>query len=322
MLHAANAIADNQSALLPQGSPASSIASLFTAMLVVAAIILAAVLIMLGIGLVKARRQQAAQPLTYTQSRNLVLLSGVVIPIIILLSFTLSSAAVNRVVAVDLPDDALTIEVIGHQWWWEVNYLDAKQNHVARTANEMHIPAGEPVRLLLKSADVIHSFWVPNLNGKTDLIPGKTNTSWIEADKPGVFRGQCGEFCGRQHARMAFTVHSRPAAEFQQWLAHQREPAREPTEAAQIRGQQVFLSSACIMCHSIRGTTALSGVAPDLTHLASRQTLAAGTMPNTRGHLSAWISAPQAIKPGNHMPAVPLTTEEFSDLVEYLLSLE
>lgn len=311
--------ADNQSALQPQGAPADSINALFIAMMIVGGIILAAVLAMLGIGLIKPG--QEARPLTYTQSKNLVLVSGVVIPVIVLLAFTLASAAVDRKVAT-IPEDAMTVEVIAHQWWWEVIYLDEQQNQIANTANEMVIPVGRPVRLHLMSEDVIHSFWVPNLNGKTDLIPGKTNTSWLQADVAGSYRGQCGEFCGKQHAKMAFTVHARPEAEFRAWLAHQAEPAKAPVTEATQRGQQVFLKSACMMCHAIRGTMALADAAPDLTHIASRQTLAAGTLPNTRGHLMAWISAPQHFKPGNFMPAVPLEPEELNDLAQYLTSLE
>lgn len=322
MLVAGSAHAANQSALQPYGPYSDVIAALFWGMLVVSVLILLGVLALLAIGLLQRKRAHEAEPLGYTQSRNLVLLSGIVIPIIILLVFTLSSAAVNQKIVPLNADDALTIEVVGHRWWWEITYLGNNPSERVKTANEIHIPVGEPVRLILKSNDVIHSFWVPNLNGKTDLIPGRTNVAWIQADQPGTFRGQCGEFCGMQHAKMAFTVESHPAEEFRNWLERQRQPAAEPQTEAQQRGQKVFLSSACMTCHAIRGTHALVGIAPDLTHLASRHTLAAGTLPNRKANLMGWISAPQSHKPGNLMPEVPLAPQELHDLSEYLMSLE
>lgn len=314
--------ADTQSALNPQGPSAQKIHDLFWWMMWVGGAIFLIVVSMLAIGMLRARKKTEPQPLTFIQSRNLVLLSGVVIPVLILLVYVIGSASANRQIIDGLPDDAMTIEIIGHQWWWEVNYLDTSGRPFARVANEIHIPVGKPVRLLLKSNDVIHSFWVPNLNGKTDLVPGKTNTSWVQADSPGVFRGQCAEFCGMQHAKMAFSVHASPMTEFESWLANQSQPAHAPSSAQQERGLQVFLKSSCMMCHSIRGTSALGGVAPDLTHVASRKTLAAGTIENTHGALAAWILAPQAVKPGTKMPATQLDGEELSALVEYLMSLE
>lgn len=295
---------------------------LFWGMLVVSVLILAGVLALLAIGLIQRKRAHEAEPLSYRQSRNLVLVSGIVIPIIILLVFTLSSAAVNQQIAPVDAEDALTIEIIGHRWWWEVIYTGENPSDRIKTANEIHIPIGEPVRLVLKSNDVIHSFWVPNLNGKTDLIPGRINTAWIQADKPGVYRGQCGEFCGMQHAKMAFTVESHAPDEFRNWLQQQRQPAVEPQTGAQQRGQQVFMTSACMTCHAIRGTPAMVGIAPDLTHVASRNSLAAGTLANNKGNLMGWISSPQSHKPGNLMPEVRLAPQDLHDLSEYLMSLE
>lgn len=322
VLWASSGHAASQSALEPYGPFSDVIAMLFWGMLVVSVLILAGVMALLAIGLIQRKRAQEAEPMGYTQSRNLVLMAGIVVPIIILLVFTLSSAAVNKKIVPMETEDALTIEVVGHRWWWEVIYQGDTPSEQVKTANEIHIPVGEPVRLVLKSNDVIHSFWVPNLNGKTDLIPGRINTSWIQADKPGVFRGQCGEFCGMQHAKMAFTVESHPPEEFRNWLAQQRQPAAEPQTEVQQRGQQVFLTSACMTCHAIRGTGALVGIAPDLTHLASRNMLAAGTLPNNKANLMGWIAAPQTHKPGNLMPEVRLTPQELHDLAEYLMSLE
>ncbi|WP_036251174.1 cytochrome c oxidase subunit II [Methylobacter sp. BBA5.1] len=316
------ACSGQQSAITPQGPVADRIAWFFWIMTGAAGAILALVLLLLLAGVFRGRQQAQSKPLTYIQSRNLVLVSGVVMPVVVLLGFTLFSAMTDRVVAKPMRADAITVEIIGHQWWWEVHYLDNRQQRIATTANEIHIPVGQPVRLLLKATDVIHSFWVPNLSGKTDMIPGKTNTGWLQADQPGTFRGQCGEFCGLQHARMAFWVEAQPAGEFQSWLARQREPAAAPDDPVLARGQAVFLASQCVMCHAVRGTRALGRVAPDLTHFGGRKTLAAASVPNSRGHLAGWILDPQGIKPGNFMPPTALAPDDLSALLDYLHSLK
>jgi cytochrome c oxidase subunit 2 len=248
-------------------------------------------------------------------------LVGVVATIAILFGLLFHSVATDRAISTFPRKDMRTIEVIGHQWWWEVRYLDPTPDRIAETANEIHIPVGEPIKIKLTSRDVIHSFWVPNLHGKMDMIPGQTNYMWLQADEPGVFRGQCAEFCGLQHTFMGFLVVAQPPAEFEAWLERQRRPALQPTTPLQARGQEVFLSTACTLCHAIRGTRALGQVAPDLTHLASRRTLAAATVPNTRGNLAAWIVDPQHIKRGNFMPPVPLAPEQLQPLLTYLESL-
>ncbi|HYJ46860.1 MAG TPA: c-type cytochrome, partial [Pyrinomonadaceae bacterium] len=188
--------------------------------------------------------------------------------------------------------------------------------------NEIHIPTGQLIKLRLASDDVIHSFWVPNLSGKKDLIPGHEIILTFQADNPGEFRGQCAEFCGFQHAHMGLTIVAEPPDKFDDWMNRQRAPAAQPANDSEQRGQQVFLHAPCIMCHSIRGTDAGGHVAPDLTHLASRKTIAASTLPNTRGHLGGWILNSQEIKPGNHMPPVPLSSEELQALLDYLGSLK
>jgi cytochrome c oxidase subunit 2 len=185
----------------------------------------------------------------------------------------------------------------------------------------MHIPVGQPIVLKLTSHDVIHSFWAPNLHGKRDLIPGHVTTIGFQADKPGVFRGQRAEFCGYQHA-MAFLIVAESPDEFSAWLDQQRRPAAQPLDAVQQRGQEVLLSSPCMMCHTIQGTPAGGKVAPDLTHLASRRTIAAGTLPNTPGHLAGWIIAPQNIKPGSNMPPNTLDPDALQSLLAYLMSLK
>ena len=215
---------------------------------------------------------------------------------------------------------ALTIQVTGHDWWWEARYLGEGPGQDFTTANELHIPVGRPVRLELRSADVIHSFWIPKLAGKTDLIPGRTNLAWIEADHPGAYRGQCGEFCGLEHARMALQVVADPPSAFRAWRDRQLAapaPATSPPTAA---GAVVF-QARCAACHAIRGTPAGGLFGPDLSHLALRRTLAAGTLPNDPAHLSEWLADPQAIKPGNEMPRVPLTDGDRAALVAYLQSL-
>lgn len=219
-------------------------------------------------------------------------------------------------------EPALTIDVIGRQFWWEVHYRDEAGRRVLATANEIHVPVGRIVLVRLFGADVIHSFWVPRLAGKLDMIPGRINRLRIRADEPGIYRGQCAEYCGLQHAKMAFLVIAEPEDEFRAWARHQALPAAEPADTLAARGRRVFVQSACRVCHAIRGAAAgPSAPGPDLTHLAGRRTLAAVSMPNTRGHLGGWISDPQAVKPGNLMPAVRLAREDFNALLHYLQGL-
>jgi len=216
----------------------------------------------------------------------------------------------------------LTIQVTGHQWWWEVQYPDPTSNNIVITANEIHIPVGKPVVMNSTSQDVIHSFWAPNIQGKRDLIPGRNTAIWFQVDHEGVFRGQCAEFCGPQHAHMAFLVIAESPDQFQSWLQHQRESAVEPSTPQAQQGKQVFMSSTCVMCHTIRGTDAGSRNGPDLTHIASRGTLASATIPNTPGHLAGWITDPQHIKPGTHMPQNSLGADDLQAVLAYLESLQ
>ena len=217
---------------------------------------------------------------------------------------------------------SVAIEVTGHQWWWEVEYEDPDPSKRLTTANEIHVPVGEPVQLKLRSVDVNHSFWAPNLNGKKDLIPGYLSTLGFTADTAGVYRGQCAEFCGLQHAKMAFDVIAEPKATFQAWLAAGAKSPPPPTDSTQLYGQRVFLASGCAVCHTIGGTPAQSFVGPPLTHLKSRRTIAAGTLANTKANLMGWITNPQAIKPGTRMPAVPLKGPQLAALVDYLETLK
>jgi cytochrome c oxidase subunit II len=225
------------------------------------------------------------------------------------------------------PDDPpapgeLAVKVTGRQYWWEVEYLDAEPQRRFETANELRIPVGRRVIVRLVAGDVIHSFWVPGLGGKMDLVPGRTNVTFIEASRPGVWRGQCAEFCGVQHAKMAFVVVAEPPDRWEAWAARQRLPPPVPRDSLALADRNTFLASGCVLCHAVRGTPARGELGPDLTHLASRLTLAAGTLPNTPGQRYGWVANPQAIKPGNKMPAVPLSPDELHAIVRYLGTLQ
>jgi cytochrome c oxidase subunit 2 len=211
---------------------------------------------------------------------------------------------------------AVTVNVTGHQWWWQVEYPDAQ----VVTANEIYVPAGVPIQLRLTSEDVIHSFWVPQVTGKVDLIPGKVNLLTLRPDQPGVYRGLCSEFCGLQHAHMHLRLVVVPAEEYVRWLDRERQAAAPPATAAALEGQRAFVAR-CGECHTVRGTSAgTSG--PDLTHLASRRTLGAGSHENSRSNLAGWTTDAQTMKPGNRMPSIALGDEELPALLEYLEGLE
>ena len=237
---------------------------------------------------------------------------GIALPIVLLTAlFVWSDIFVMRSTAAPAAGStAFTIDVVGHDWWWEARYAGTR----VVTANEIHVPTHTRVEVAGTTADVIHSFWVPELARKIDLVPGRTNRLLLEADRPGRFRGQCSEFCGLQHAHMAVAVVAQPPAAFRRWLAAQARPAG----GVDGPGARVFAAASCGSCHTIRGTPANGKVGPDLTHVASRRTLAALTLPNTRGFLRAWIRDPARFKPGTRMPAVPLTAAQLGRIVDYL----
>jgi cytochrome c oxidase subunit 2 len=216
---------------------------------------------------------------------------------------------------------ALTLEITGHQWWWEVRYLTGRPDETFVTANEIHIPVGQPVLIKVTSADVIHSFWIPALTGKTDTIPGRTNLAWLQADKPGVYRGQCTEYCGAEHAKMALYAIAEPAAAFEAWSQGQIAPAAAPVSPRAVAGEAVFQAH-CAACHTVRGTPAGGVVGPDLTHLMSRGTIASGVLPNTPDALAGWISNPQAIKPDALMPPSGLSGPDLGAVTAYLEGLK
>ncbi|HYE15507.1 MAG TPA: cytochrome c oxidase subunit II [Pyrinomonadaceae bacterium] len=251
-----------------------------------------------------------------------VVLAGIAATVAILFALLVSSFLTGRDLYSVSAKEHLTIKVIGHQWWWEVRYDNRNPSLILTTANEIHIPVGQSVLFKLTSNDVIHSFWVPNLNGKTDLIPGHETLNWIRADRPGIYRGQCAEFCGYQHAHMGLRVIAESPEQFKAWYDSQLAPAREPSTPGEARGREVFLSAPCIMCHRVQGTTAGGTAGPDLTHVASRGTIAAGTLENTRGHLAGWVTDSQKIKPGNRMPPNNLEPQDLRALLDYLQSLK
>jgi len=275
---------------------------------------------MLALAVIRRRRPSQGDPGREAEpqwGQRFILVSGVVVPAIILSATFGVTLHEMSALAKPLDRTRLTVGVIGHLWWWEARYPNG-----AVTANELHIPVGEPVRLELTTADVIHSFWVPQLQTKMDQIPGHTNEMWLQADAPGRYRGQCSQFCGLQHAHMIFYVVADTPADFQAWEAREAEPAAAPSNPAAASGLGVFTSNTCAGCHTIRGTTAVATVGPDLTHLADRATLAAGTIDNTRSELSRWITDPQGVKPGAIMPPTELSPSDLADLVAYLQSLK
>jgi cytochrome c oxidase subunit 2 len=212
----------------------------------------------------------------------------------------------------------MRVKIIGEMWWWRVHYQDEEGRETLRDANELHIPVGTPVLLELEAADVIHSFWVPRLGGKMDMIPGRTNRLLIQADKPGIYKGQCAEYCGGPHALMGFIVVAHAPADFARWRA-----SRLPASEGRGPGLSLFLSSGCAACHTIRGTPANGLAGPDLTHVGSRQTLGAGILPNNPGTMAGWVADAQAIKPGNRMPAYhQFRGEELRALSDYLVTLK
>jgi cytochrome c oxidase subunit 2 len=252
-----------------------------------------------------------------------VVAAATVLTVVILFALLSFSIATGKAVSsLGNKSNGLTIEVTGNQWWWNVRYQNSDPSQILVTANEIHLPVGRPIQIRGMSNDVIHSFWIPNLHGKRDLIPSRITTEWIQADHPGIYRGQCAEFCGLQHAHMILYVIAEPQDKFDAWFKQQLQPAAAPSDATQQRGQQVFLNYACVFCHQVRGTTAAGQNGPDLTHFGSRLGIAANTLPNNLGNLAGWIVDPQSNKPGNHMATIPVKSGDLQPLIEYLESLK
>ena len=304
-----------QSALHPAGPGAASISDLWWLMFWTCTVVY--LLVMGALVMAIRRRREGSDALgegTLVRSVG----GASAITVVILFGLLVASVATGRAVGSLNSGDALVISITGNQWWWDVEYHNPVPSLRTRTANELHLPVGRPVRLLLTSNDVIHSFWVPNLHGKMDLIPGRRTELALQVDTPGIYRGQCAEYCGLQHAHMAFSVMAESPDDFERWLAAQRQPAPAPATPEQQQGFEIVTRGPCAMCHMVRGTSAGARTAPDLTHLASRSTIAAGTVPNTRGYLAGWIADPQHLKPGAKMPATGLSAEELQAVLAYL----
>lgn len=323
---AAPATSPLQDVLRPGGPQAQHVATLWHLMLAVCTLVFVAVMVALAIALLRRRppRSGTAPDLSSLAAPepgpHRSVLAAVVASTALLLFLIVASVLTDRALANLSTKDALELKVTANQWWWEVEY-GGPPSEVFNTANEIHVPVGRTVLVRLEANDVIHSLWVPSLAGKKDLIPGRTATLEFRADKPGIYRGQCAEFCGAEHAWMALEVVADPPDAFAAWLDHQRLPAPAPADPTQLKGQQLFVTTTCVMCHSVRGTSASALHGPDLTHLASRRTIAAGTLPNTRETLKRWIRDPQKFKPGANMPATNLPDEDLDAVVDWLETL-
>ena len=322
---------EQQSSIDPAGPQAGRIATLWWFFFwLLGTIFIAVMLVMLRTLMRGHRAAEEQEPLENhqraetreTRLRSVVTVAGIltVVLLFVLLVASLTTGKANA--DLGATGKPMTIQVTGNQWWWQFTYRNDDPSQVLTTANEIHIPVGKTILIQGQSNDVIHSFWAPNLHGKRDLIPSRVTTEYIQADKPGVYRGQCAEFCGLQHAHMAFYVIAEPEDKFKAWMQAQLQPAVAPATPVLQQGQQNFLNYACVYCHQIRGTTASGQNAPDLTHFGSRRTIAAGTLPNTPGNLAGWIVNPQSIKPGTHMATLAVKPEDLQPMIQYLESLK
>jgi cytochrome c oxidase subunit 2 len=304
-------------ALDPQGSGARQIADIAWALFAGALVIFALVAALTAYALAASAQRRA-----WIGRHRFVVAAGIAFPAVTLTLLLVYALATSGRMVGARAAAPVRIEVVGEMWWWRIRYLDDAGAVQFATANELHIPVGREVELHLTTADVLHSFWVPQLIPKTDLIAGRTRETWLRADRAGIFHGQCAEYCGIQHAHMAFAVIVQPRSDFDAWQRDASRPAGVPADAAARRGLQVFEQATCATCHTIRGTTAHGTVGPDLTNIGSRWSLGAGTVPNERGHLSGWIVNSQTVKPGNAMPPQPLDPHQLQDLLTYLESLK
>jgi cytochrome c oxidase subunit 2 len=307
----------------PESTPADAIVELSTLVLSITTAIFVVVAGLLVYAIVKFRATPAnanREPAQVYGSTRVELAWTIIPVLIVLVLFATTARVIHAIQDAPQPPSAVEVTVIGHQFWWEYRYLALG----VVTANELHVPVSDPSQprptfLKLLSADTDHSFWIPRLAGKTDLIPNRVNHLWMDPRRPGIFLGQCAQYCGTQHAKMLQRVSVDTSDEFDAWIRAQREPAKE--DASAIAGRRVFEATACINCHTVRGTAANGRFGPDLTHLMSRTTLASGAAENTPENLRLWLKDPDAIKPGSLMPAMQLSDAELEALVRYMQSL-
>ena len=311
-----------QSMVDPAGSKAALVDHFWHFLIITASIVTAIVFLALLIALFKRRRPVEPEEPAVQATLTRWVSASAAMTLVIIVVFLFTDFRLGRAIATIPAQAPLHVNVIGHQWWWEFQYTDSVPSNWITTANELHIPVGRPVVLNMSSPDVIHSFWVPNLSGKKDLIPGHQTETWIEADSAGVYRGQCAEFCGMQHAKMAMLVVAEPAEKFNQWVLANRASAAEPADSTAKAGKQVFLTAGCAVCHAIGGTAAGATVGPNLTHFGSRGSIAAASLPNNRGNLGGWILDPQRIKPGAMMPPNGLDPAQLDAILAYLEGLK
>lgn len=305
-----------QSVLDVAGVQAQRIETLWWVMFWVTTVVTVIVFALLAWAVLRARRQHAASADERLLLRYVT--GGALATLAILFGLLIVTIITSRAIASQHDAQALQIEVTANQWWWNVEYQHPEPEQRVRTANELHIPVGRTVGIKLLASDVIHSFWVPALHGKLDAIPGHEATLWLRADRPGLYRGQCAEYCGAQHAHMAFVVIAEPPDDFERWIQAQRTTAAEPQSPQEQRGLYLVQRSACVMCHTIRGTAAGGRMGPDLTHIASRGTILAATAARTAENLHRLIADPQQFKPGTRMPALRLSDADRAAIVAYL----
>lgn len=308
--------------LTPRGPAAAHVAELWWILFWAATAVFVLVLGLCVFAILRSGNARPDEPVPLVARNSFIVGAGAIVPALILIGVLAVTVRASNVLMDRSEPPALTIEVIAHQWWWEVRYPD----HGIVTANEIYMPAGVPVEFHLTARDVIHSFWVPQLAGKLDMIDGKIHTARLEAWEPGTFRGICAEFCGVQHTFMDFYVVAQEPAEFQSWVEQQQRPHAGPTTEAESRGMEIYYEARCDQCHIVRGfdepmpPTGRAG--PDLTHLGSRMTLAGATIENNVTTLAQWILDPHTIKPGVHMLPTPLEPDELDALVAFLLAME
>lgn len=314
----ASGCGQSPSTLDPAGPAARRIEDVWWFLFALGLVVFVVVTGLILYALVRSRAMVPARRVLGMNGQTFTVVAGAIIPLVILTVVAIQTFRTMAYFSEPPSEPTLTVDVIGWMWWWEIRY----ETLGIVTANEIRIPAGEVVQFRTTSADVIHAVWPSELAGKIDATPGEENILWLQADEPGVYRGQCAEYCGLQHANMDFLVIAMPRDEFDAWVLARSEPPLPPSTASAQRGKEVFFDAQCYRCHAIAGTEADGRSGPDLTHLASRETLGAALIPNNRATRGGWIVAPQDYKPGNKMPPFNLEPDDLEALLDYLETLE